>query len=530
MTNGEVPKHSIAFIVPPPGDITMPMLGAYVLNRYLKKHGVISHVIDFSVLFYHNARLKDKFDKCVALSSMSISDADVLLNYKSDSDDKIGELVLSEELLNRLQDIAIFSAGTVTFSSELNSYEDMAECIENLSVFCPLIEKEIEHICDMGFSIIGLSVSFFSQLPFALLIANLIKKYNSQIYIVLGGSLFEPNNNEYEYLTNFSSPVDKVITGPGENILLSLCVPDSSLCGGDKYDIECIPDFSDVKWEQYYTDSQTRCIPFSFRTSCYYGKCLFCNGDRNSATQKLNDKLIKNIVSALRSIVAEYGITHVYFTDAAINPCYLLKIAKQINGSFKWGINARADKKLTYMLPQLASNGCSMLRIGFESGSQNVLNAMSKGTYIYEYDRFLSLAKQSSIRVHAYIMVGFPGETDEDRNKTLNFLVNNKERIYSYSLSIFNAYANTPIYDELAKQFGNQYNANIDINTLYYNEQSYNNILKFVALVDTVMTESNTNKYCFGGRVFMVNPSLEPSKFDDNLLSVIQNMYKNERN
>lgn len=523
MSSNGIPKHEIALIIPPPGDVTMPMLGAYILNRYLKKHGVISHTGDLSVAFYHNIRKQDKFNKCLALCNTKISNQELLLNYKSDSEDRISDLILAEDLLNRLQSNIVFSAGTVTFKSGLKSYEDIVRGVENLSVFEPLLEEEITDVCELGCTIIGLSVSFLSQLPFALFIAKLIKKHNSEIHIVFGGSLFEQNNSEYRYMSRFNSLVDSVICGPGESTLLSLCLSHGNLNGECRLDIESIPDFSDVKWEQYYTDSQTRCIPFSFRTSCYYGKCRFCNGDRSFVAQKLDDKIIEDTVKTLRTVVTKYGITHVYFTDAAIVPRDLLKISKLINGEFKWGINARADKSLTSILPQLARNGCCMLRIGFESGSQRVLDAMLKGTDVGEYNTFLSVAKQNDIRIHAYIMFGFPGETNEDRDATLKFMVNNKDKIYSYSLSIFTAYSGTPIYDQLVKQYAKRWNKDIDINMLYYNEQSYNNVLKYVALVDSAMAGTHNNKYCYGGRVFMDNPVIEPSRFDKNILSIIQN-------
>jgi len=519
MHDGKNRKHAIAFIIPPPGDVAMPMLGAYVLNHYLKKHGVKSQVFDFSVIFYNNARLKNKFNKCLALSNVEIPNVDYLLDYKNESKDRISELILSEGLLNKLQNNCVFSAGLVSFENNSNSHEKIVECVENLTIFEPLIEEELKSICKSGCSIIGLSVSFSSQLPFALLIAKLIKKYNSKINVVFGGSLFDPKNDEYKYLSDPGLSVDKVIAGPGENALLSLC-----LCVDEPYEvIECIPDFSDVKWEQYYTDSDTRCMPFSFRTSCYYGKCRFCNGDDISGIRKLDDNTINVTMRALRKIVAKHRITHVYFTDAAILPRELLKISKLIGNAFRWGINARADKGLTDILPQLASNGCSMLRIGFESGSQNVLDAMLKGTNIDEYNRFLSVAKQCGIRVHAYIMFGFPGETDEDRDTTIKFLANNRDRIYSYSLSIFNAYAGTAIYDRLVEQYGEQYNGDVDINMLYYNEQKYNNIIKYTDSADAVMSGSQTNKYCYGGRVFMDNPSIESIKLDGKILSIIQN-------
>lgn len=524
MNYDKIPKREIALIIPPPGDITMPMLGAYILNHYLKKHGVVSYAVDLSVSFYHNVRKHDKLNRCLVLCGKAeIPDQGILLNYKSDSEDRISELILAEELLNRLQSNVVFSAGTVTFRSGLNSYEDIVMGIADLSMFEPLLEEEIADICRLGCSIIGLSVSFLSQLPFALLIAKLIKHCNPEIQTVFGGSLFEQNKSEYRYMSRFAALVDNVICGPGESALLSLCLLGDNSNGDCEVELERIPDFSDVKWEQYYTDSCTRCIPFSFRTSCYYGRCRFCNGDRSVATHGLDDNLIEETVRSLKALVAKYGITHVYFTDAAILPRDLLKIARLIRGEFKWGINARADKSLTAILPQLASNGCCMLRIGFESGSQSVLNAMSKGTKVDEYKTFLSMAKQNCIRVHAYIMFGFPGETDEDRNATVKFIADNKDKIYSYSLSVFTAYSGTPIYDWLMKQYGKRWNEDLDINMLYYDEQSYSNVMKYVALVDTVMAGAQNNKYCYGGRVFMDDPGMEPSRFDKKILSIIQN-------
>jgi len=77
-----------------------------------------------------------------------------------------------------------------------------------------------------------------------------------------------------------------------------------------------------------------------------------------------------------------------------------------------WQANARIELDLETM-QKLKSAGCRELRVGFESGSQEILDEMNTGTQRERMFRFMADARKAGILIHGCFMVGFPGETRE---------------------------------------------------------------------------------------------------------------------
>ena len=85
-----------------------------------------------------------------------------------------------------------------------------------------------------------------------------------------------------------------------------------------------------------------------------------------------------------------------------------------------WSANARADLDLE-SLQLLRRAGCRLLCVGLESGNQDILNNVKKGTTINGIERFIRDAKKAGILIHGCFMVGNRGETADSLVNTLNF-------------------------------------------------------------------------------------------------------------
>ena len=86
-----------------------------------------------------------------------------------------------------------------------------------------------------------------------------------------------------------------------------------------------------------------------------------------------------------------------------------------------WSANARADLRDLETLRLMKRSGCRMVCVGFEFGSQQILNNVRKGTRLEHMREFADLARQAGIRVHGCFMVGGPGETRETARQTIEF-------------------------------------------------------------------------------------------------------------
>jgi anaerobic magnesium-protoporphyrin IX monomethyl ester cyclase len=85
-----------------------------------------------------------------------------------------------------------------------------------------------------------------------------------------------------------------------------------------------------------------------------------------------------------------------------------------------WSANSRADVDFETMAA-MKKAGCRLFCVGFESGDQQILNNIKKGTTLDKIRRFMKDAKRAGILVHGCFMVGNRGETAETLETTLRF-------------------------------------------------------------------------------------------------------------
>ena len=110
-----------------------------------------------------------------------------------------------------------------------------------------------------------------------------------------------------------------------------------------------------------------------------------------------------------------------------------------------WSCNAKANVPFD-TLKVLKDNGLRLLLVGFETGSQQILNNIRKGTRIDRAIAFMRDCHALGILVHGTFIVGLPGETHESIDHTIEFA----KAIDPYSLQVSLAapYPGTALYRE----------------------------------------------------------------------------------
>lgn len=63
--------------------------------------------------------------------------------------------------------------------------------------------------------------------------------------------------------------------------------------------------------------------------------------------------------------------------------------------------------------------GCRLIIPGIESGSQQILDNIKKGTKVEQFYEYVANAKKAGLLIHACYMVGNEGETKDTMNETL---------------------------------------------------------------------------------------------------------------
>ncbi|HLF06057.1 MAG TPA: radical SAM protein [Thermoplasmata archaeon] len=87
-------------------------------------------------------------------------------------------------------------------------------------------------------------------------------------------------------------------------------------------------------------------------------------------------------------------------------------------------IEARADQLMRddgLLTRKLAESGCIQVFVGAESISQETLNYMKKGTKSADYRRLIQFAGEYQVALRMSFIVGFPNESDESVNQTIDF-------------------------------------------------------------------------------------------------------------
>jgi radical SAM superfamily enzyme YgiQ (UPF0313 family) len=102
-----------------------------------------------------------------------------------------------------------------------------------------------------------------------------------------------------------------------------------------------------------------------------------------------------------------------------------------------WTANSRTDLDLETMR-KIKAAGCRELCVGFESGDQVVLDTMRKGVRLKRMFEFMEDARKAGLLIHGCFMVGFPGETLESVNRTIDLATKlNPDTVQFYPVMVY---------------------------------------------------------------------------------------------
>jgi Radical SAM superfamily len=138
----------------------------------------------------------------------------------------------------------------------------------------------------------------------------------------------------------------------------------------------------------------------------------------------------------------QHGVEHFHLTDNALPVPVLKALATPAaeGPGYSWHGFVRFEPALLdeALVAGLAGGGCRLLQLGLESGSQSLLDRIGKGTRLEQVSRILANLQRAGIASYVYVMLGVPGETESDAERTLEFLERHAESIGFLNLAIMN--------------------------------------------------------------------------------------------
>ena len=297
------------------------------------------------------------------------------------------------------------------------------------SVFFPLFQQRLPQLlADPDCECIGISLNYLSQALPAFALAGFIKKNYPSHSLIIGGGLITSWLRSPEWKNPFGNVFDHFIEGAGEEPLLQLL-------GDDTQITHQAPDFKDLPLQSYLSPGLI--LPYSASSGCYWNRCSFCpeKAEGSSYTKLTSAQVIED----LKQLQETFSPRLIHMLDNAVAPSLMKEMITNPIGVDWYGF-ARVSSELcdTSFCKSLRSAGCLMLKLGIESGSQNVLDAMDKGINLEQVEKCLLALKAAGIATYVYLLFGTPAETLTEARQTLEFTVRNASRISFLNIAVFN--------------------------------------------------------------------------------------------
>ncbi len=124
---------------------------------------------------------------------------------------------------------------------------------------------------------------------------------------------------------------------------------------------------------------------------------------------------------------------------------------KKLNVKVKYECITRADRMNEEVLQLLKDSGCYRVWIGAESGSQKIIDAMDRRVDVEQVREMIRKSKDYGIQSGTFIMIGYPGETEEDLVETLHHLKSSNPDYYTITIAY--PIKGTPLYIEMEPNF-----------------------------------------------------------------------------
>ncbi|KAA0016746.1 MAG: B12-binding domain-containing radical SAM protein, partial [Thermoplasmata archaeon] len=288
--------------------------------------------------------------------------------------------------------------------------------------------------------VIGIT-STTSMIPDAYAIAEVAKRYNENVKIVMGGPhvtfLPERTFKECPY-------IDFIVRGEGEITFKKLIdaleknkdplnILGLSINLGDKVknnpprplikDVDTIPmpSYDLLPMEKYQVNGVRFGTVMTSR-GCPFN-CAFCSSSLQFG-KKWRGHSDSRVIEELKYLYEKYRIREMEFLDDTftLNRKRAIRIAERIRKEgldISWSGSSRVDIFTDELAQAMKKGGCHTIFFGIESGSQKTLDFIGKGITPEQSISAVKKAKRHEISALGAFVIGFPEETREDIEKTI---------------------------------------------------------------------------------------------------------------
>jgi len=199
-------------------------------------------------------------------------------------------------------------------------------------------------------------------------------------------------------------------------------------------------------WKRYHGKNA---ISVSTMRGCPY-TCKWCS--RGVYGLSYRRRSPEKVAEEIALIKEQYNPDSLWFVDDVftISHKWLETLAQELakrNVRIPYECITRADRMNETVVALLRETGCFRVWIGAESGSQKVIDLMDRRVDVNQVRDMIRLTRKSGIEAGTFIMLGYPGETEEDIEETIHHLKESNPDIFTITVAY--PIKGTELYEEV---------------------------------------------------------------------------------
>jgi radical SAM superfamily enzyme YgiQ (UPF0313 family) len=169
----------------------------------------------------------------------------------------------------------------------------------------------------------------------------------------------------------------------------------------------------------------------------------------------------ESVALEMRGLKETYQPEHLWFADDifGLKRRWVLELAESVRhhgAAIPFKMQSRVDLMTEETVNALRSVGCSEVWMGVESGSQKILDAMDKGTRIFQIASARENLRRFGVRACYFLQFGYAGETWPDIQKTIRLV--RETRPDDIGVSVSYPLPGTKFYGRVREQLGEKTN------------------------------------------------------------------------
>lgn len=232
--------------------------------------------------------------------------------------------------------------------------------------------------------------------------------------------------------------------------------PRPYLTGTDLDEMPFVSRFFHQQLDLYRYKTPSELFPFMdimTGRGCAWGRCTYCLWVHTFIKGPVYaTRSIENVIDEFRYIQTDLPQVRsvmlqddTFTTERAMAFC---EAKLKTNIKLPWSCYARANMPYE-VLALMKQSGCRNLHVGYESADQDVLNRIKKGLTVERAEKFTRDAKRAGLRIHGDFALGFPGETLDAAQKTIDFAYRLNPHTAQFQIMI--PFPGTPYFAEMKR-------------------------------------------------------------------------------